>query len=185
MTAALAITLSLLAPLPRPLRHVLGPLDRLAHPSAGMARDGPFSSHGWVYSVTRDRFTGQVRCRLDRRFWPTGRSIGYTRDALAFRVGSSVNTLEAWYRIDGGPARPWQRLYPTLVERGLEVESGPLDNPTGGTVLLPISELIGAHEVTIRTAPGARPAQFDVRGFSEALLSARARGCVPDDVFSG
>lgn len=152
-------------------------LGRLAHPFGTPQQSMQvYSTAGWLIEVERDRFTGKVRCELQTpRRGPA--EIRYAQGALRFQFSPRVNTLDAWYRIDDGPAKRWQDLYPTLVQTGVTLEGANLANPTGGVVALPRIEVGEARVVTIRTSARSQPRRFKVRGLSEALDAAKRQGC--------
>lgn len=147
----------------------------------------PFSHHtqastssyripAWDIHVVRDRFTGESRCALTQG--ARGRpELSYSHGAVAFQFAHRLSTTKASFKIDDGPVRSWSSIYPELVETGATLEGRSLDNPTGGKVLLPLMQLIGAHTVTIRPTLRARPRLFSVDGLSGALATAKNLGC--------
>ena len=54
---------------------------------------------GWTAEVRTDSFTSAVSCRL------RAHGVTVTRGAAAFDFGQGVNTIDADYRVDGGPSR--------------------------------------------------------------------------------
>lgn len=141
-----------------------------------------YAEPSWKMAITRDRFTGEVRCRVyqgpARRPW-----VVYARQSLAFRFVPRLSTLQAAYRVDGGTARPWTGVYPTLVQQGAGPSGASLENPTGGLVILPLSAFAGGHTVVIRPTPRARPRAFLVDGLTDVLANARQQGCASDTAF--
>ena len=136
----------------------------------------------WQIRVTRDRFTSERRCVLaqGRTSAPT---VSYAHGAVTFQFERRLNTTHAFFQLDNGPVRAWNSIYPELVQTGAALEGRSLDNPTGGKVLLPLALLKGAHTVTIRPVPKAKPRQFTIDGLSDALGSAHNLGCDPETGF--
>ena len=135
-----------------------------------------YATPAWHVSVEKDRFTGLSACKLYQGLWAR-RTVSYAHDAVVFHFSHKLNTTQAWYRLDGGPTKPWADVYPRLVQAGVVLDGQSLDNPTGGLVMLPAAELAGVHTVTIRVNQRSNPRTFEVDGFSDALASAQARGC--------
>ena len=136
----------------------------------------------WRMSVRTDRFTGAVSCRLFKgsAFEP---GVAYAHASLAFRFSPRLSTLDAVYRVDQGPARLWTSIYPSLVQLRAMPPAASLENPTGGLVVLPMTELTAARTVTIRPSPDSQPKIFQVARIADALAQARALGCSSDDDF--
>ena len=143
---------------------------------APQVRTQAYTLPTWSYVQSRDRFTGQLACRVYEG--PRGRPpVSYEGSAVTFRFLARMNTLRADYRLDGGQVRPWRDDLPALAEVGFTPDQGGLDNPTGGFVTLPARELAGVHTVTIRPTPRSRPIIFSIDGLPDAVEAARARGC--------
>ena len=130
----------------------------------------------WHVDATRDRFTGEMRCRVyqGKRKKP---DVAYAQGVLTFRFARKLDTTRASFRVDNGAVQPWSAVYPQIVETGARVRGKSLDNPTEGQVLLPAVTLSGAHVVTIRPTPDRKPRLFSVNGFTDALSSGQAQGC--------
>lgn len=142
------------------------------------------SRHGsalgdWRLRIERNRFSGEIQCRL--RFHD--KSIVYASHALGFRFSKHLNTSRATYRIDGEPVKRWRDDLPELVDLGAPIDGPRLDNPTGGTVWIPVAKLQDANRVTIQPRPNRHPVVFRLRGFSGLLAIAQAQGCTPDSRF--
>ena len=125
----------------------------------------------WTVNVIWDRFTGDTRCTV------RSGDIELQKDVLIFHAASWVDTSDAVFRIDGGPARSVREATYEDQRRGYYREGGPLENPSAGEVALPTYYVTGAKWVYIRANPRRAPDAFDVRGFSEALALARAQKC--------
>lgn len=151
---------------------------------AGQTETSRYLIPAWHVDATRDRFTGKMICRVyqGQRAHP---DVAYERDTLAFRFGRRLNTLQADFRVDGGPARPWTATYPTLIGSGATLAGSSMTNPTGGLVILPTALLANAITVTIRPFPGKRPQTFAIGGLGDALASARRLGCDLSYGFTG
>jgi hypothetical protein len=125
----------------------------------------------WTTKVRSDRFTGEISCSLQ-----TSR-IGFHRDTLVFRLGRDTDTSEAFFSVDGGPARSVREPRLENETHGFFLDSGPIDNPSGGRVALPLSVVRDAKQVRIRASPRHSPRAFDLAGFPAALAAAKAAGC--------
>lgn len=142
-----------------------------------------YGQDGWQMTIQKDGFTGQVTCQLFKlRTLSQGR-ITYAQQTLGFEMGKGVDVLKAWYKIDDQPTRPWQSLFHRLAANHIEIDAGPLENPTAGVVYIPVDDLAGARTVTIRARQSSRARAFKLSGFERALATARANGCDPDQSF--
>ena len=125
----------------------------------------------WTAKVRTDRFTGEVTCSL------AGRGLSFHRDTVVFNLGRSVDTAQAFFRIDGGVAHSVREPRVENETHGFFLDSGPIDNPSGGKVALPYSMVKDAKQVMIRASPKHAPRAFDVSRLGEALAAAKAAGC--------
>jgi len=128
----------------------------------------------------RDAFTGVARCSL----YSHDHRMIYVPGALGLRFPVRLSTLAAWYRVDDGPAVRWQDRYPKLFEAGVRFEGGGLDNPTAGTVWLPLEDVLTARAVTVRPDDRHRPALFRIGELAPMLARARGSGCAPQQAFA-
>lgn len=126
---------------------------------------------GWVLEVRQDNFTGAKSCTIKAR------DMTYRHGVLTFRFGTSVDTANALYRVDQGPARSVGVVAPEAAGLGAEFKSRNTKNPSNGRVHLPTSQLQAAQTVSIRPNPGRRPQTFRLTGFETALSAARTQGC--------
>ncbi|WP_404712181.1 hypothetical protein [Sphingomonas sp. MMS24-J13] len=135
-----------------------------------------FQVPAWNIRVTRDKFTQDRTCLVfqGRQRKPM---VSYAHGAVTFQFASHLNTTEASFKIDNGPVRAWDDVYPALVQTGARLEGRSLDNPTGGKVMIPLSMLRGAHVVTVRPSPRTRPRSFAIDGLGDVLGSAQGLGC--------
>lgn len=151
--------------------------------SSDKVRHKTYQLKGWMMTIQHDGFTGKVRCHLfSMRTVSQGR-ITYAQGTLGFEMDQDVSTLNAWYRVDNQAVKRANDLYVRLVADRVAGAQGSLENPTGGVVLIPADDLIGAKVVTIRTDEKSRPRRFSLRGFDAALSAARYNGCAPDEAF--
>jgi len=125
----------------------------------------------WTAKVRSDQFTGEVSCSL------VGRRISLHRDTLVFHLGRDIDTSQAFFRIDGGPARSVREPRLENETHGFFLDSGPISNPSGGEVALPLSIVLGAKKVYVRASARYQPRAFDLSGFAQALAAAKAAGC--------
>ena len=125
----------------------------------------------WTLNIRRDNFTKTTTCSLKTR------SVEFHNGVVIFRLGVSVDTDDAWFRIDDGPARGVSETVRQDQQLGYFSGHGPIDNPSGGEVALPRSYLDGAKRVTIRATPRSTPRLFDLTALPDALAAAKAGGC--------
>ncbi len=150
------------------------------HPPQSVTHD--YALPVWRITQTRDKFAGQIRCKVyqGEHAHP---AVSYADRGLVFHFSRRLNTLEAVYRLDGGAPHRWRDLYPKIIEAGASLDGGSLANPTGGLVIMPLSELAMVHTITIRPTPTATPRTFTIDGYADAIEAARARGCQPETAF--
>jgi hypothetical protein len=133
----------------------------------------------WTLVVRRDRFSGATNCEL------RARAMSYARGVVTFRFGRGVQTYDAIYRVDDGPAVSWRVNAMTLASTGALAQSDDLANPSGGRVVTPLSVLSGAQTITIRPALGKKPHTFKVADLPSAMAAAEAADCGPDFLADG
>ncbi len=169
--------------LPWPFDHKAPRAPLPAHVPLGKVRETTYTQDGWTMTIRRDGFTDTVRCRLVSLKTLFQGRITYADEILGFQLGDGDNALDAWYRIDSGPPHRWQDLYPQLVARDVALDRGPIDNPTGGLVLIPKDQLAGARAVTIRVGDRGPVRTFRIGGFAAALATAKYNGCADERSF--
>jgi hypothetical protein len=126
---------------------------------------------GWTVRVLWDRFTGDISCTVRKG------AVELLNDVLVFHASAWVDTSDAVFRIDGGPARSVHEATYEDQRRGYYRQGGPLENPSAGAVALPSYYVTNAKWVYIRADAKRAPDGFDVRGFPQALALARAQKC--------
>jgi hypothetical protein len=147
--------------------------------SPASAKFERYNSDGWRLRVRHDRFTGQTRCALAS----SNHHLRYQPGAVGFLVGKRRDTLAAWYRIDGGVPVRWQNRMASLIAADVAIDGPGLDNPTGGWVWIPLSEVEHAGTVAIRASDHGRLHHYAIAGFVPMLDAARRLGCGSDDAF--
>lgn len=125
----------------------------------------------WTARVRTDRFTGEITCALD------GPRMSFHRDTLVLRLGRGADTSQAFFRIDDGSVRSVREPKLENETHGFFLDSGPVENPSGGKVALPLSALNGAKIVYARASVRHPPRAFDVSRLAEALAAAKSAGC--------
>lgn len=145
--AAAALALSLFA----------GHADRLEHHRYAVGE--------WRLAVTKDSFARSTTCRL------TTHDARIQHGRLVWRLGASVDTSGAVWRIDEGEPRH-QAL------RDLPVSAN-LANPSDGRLVAPVSLLTGARVIETRPSPHAHVRRLSLARLDEALAAAAAQGCAP------
>lgn len=138
-----------------------------------------FRGDGWSLRVQHDRLTGQTRCVLAS----TNRHLRYQPGAIGFLAGRRQNTLAAWYQVDDSAPVRWQDRTASLIAADVAIDGPGLDNPTGGWVWIPVSEIERARTVVIRAGDHGRIHHFAIAGFAPMLDAARRVGCGSDDAF--
>lgn len=126
---------------------------------------------GWHLRVRRDRFTGEVSCRL------ADRGATYERGAVVFHLAPTVDTSAAVYRIDWGAPFHASDDAPELAHMGFALHLDELDNPSGGLVRVPVRKLVGARLVSIEPRPNGGNVRYKINGLSAALSVADHTGC--------
>ncbi len=126
---------------------------------------------GWHYTIVEERFSHQVHCQLFMH------GAEYADHILTLHFGSSVDTSFAWYSKDGGPAAPWQRQIPALLVLGARLDTDSLQNPSGGRVLLPQSEITGVDILQVAPNVRVRPRSYNLAGLNMAIRILEDRGC--------
>ena len=125
---------------------------------------------GWTVKIASDRFDGRVACRAVRG------ELSATPGLVTVRLAPSTDTTDALYALDRQPARPWKANLTELAAAGATLDTGNLENPSNGIVMLPSARLGDAQLLSIRPAPGARTRTFELRGLAAVLdLMARRR----------
>jgi hypothetical protein len=137
----------------------------------GQIEERRFNVHGWRITVAQDRFTGGFACRA------VNRGMSLSADTVVFKFGRHVDTSNAVYRLDLGPAyslvdQPANRELRHAVE-----VSAPLENPSAGVVALPVPQLAGVKRVDIRPNVETTPRAFDVSGLPAALQFEQSHAC--------
>lgn len=152
----------------------------LGHPRIQLHHPGsPDGNKGWHLSISKDDFSGDVRCRLRSA---DDRMI-YRPHALGFRFGRHDDVLGAWIRIDDGVPVRWRDMFPELARTRVTMSGRDLASPTDGMIWIPVSLLTHTDGVSIQTRRGKRPRVFHLEDFTSTLEDARAQGCVPEERF--
>ncbi len=135
-----------------------------------------YGMDGWAVTLRHDAFTGQLECNMHS---DDGRML-YQPSAVGFRFRHSRrDTLDAWYRLEDGPAQRWRDRFPTLIAAGVAIDGPGLDDPTDGIVWLPEADVSAVNEVTIRPTRKARPQTFHLGDFAALANAVRRLGCWP------
>lgn len=150
-------------------------LSLFGHPqSRGEAVERHRVDH-WTYQRATDRFTGRQRCMVAKR------GVMLTRGVVIFRFKPDVDTRDAWYRLDDGPAVSLRTHLLDLRRLGEAPSTGDnLANPSDGTVRLPLVVLGQAQKVTIRPNAKRSARVFGLEGLATTIAVAKADGCDPE-----
>ena len=132
---------------------------------------GKTQAAGWRLTVSRDRFDGAVSCRIWRH------AATYAPGVVVLHLGPNADTSRAEYRIDDGA--PWAALHTLEALGSPQVPNlhTQVFNPSGGDVLVPEAQVVGAHEVEVRPEPKYPVVYFHVDGLAKTLADARNSGC--------
>ena len=153
----------------------------------GMALAWPFVPHrpnitteatslgDWRLDIARDRFSGEIACRLRAR----DHKAFFRAGAVGFRFRSAWNVDQAVYRLDGGAPRAFRDDLPSLIARGVPLDRGGMDNASRGIVWVPFENLASANAIAIEPRSDRRAVTFHFRGLVALHEIAVARGCSP------
>jgi hypothetical protein len=128
---------------------------------------------GWTLDVRSNSFTDDARCHLAK-----GR-VSFARGVLVFRLSPSVDTSEAYYRVDDGEPRTAKAELMSVAHAGLAIYDDQLANPSGGVVRIPAERVGRGKLVAIQADATSAPRRFDVTGLDAALGDAAKHGCSP------
>jgi hypothetical protein len=142
----------------------------------------------WRLDLARDRFSGALACRLQTR---DGKAI-YRAGAVGFRFDHDWDVTGAVYRIDMGPVQTMRDDLPRLLALHTPIDSGSMDNPTGGIVWVPYEKLVSPSSdnktpvaIAIEPQRGKGARLFRFRGLAALHDTAVAKGCAPESRFVG
>jgi hypothetical protein len=130
-----------------------------------------YASHGWVLQIDRERFTGKVSCIARRPRMRLQKAL------VVFDLGGGADTSDAYYRLDLGPAHSIREVRREVQLAGFFMNRGPVENPSGGKVALPLSQLWGVQRVDIRATLRDQPRTFDLKDLQGLVADARRLGC--------
>ena len=135
-----------------------------------------YAQGGWLLTIQTDTFTYSKNCQLETQGY--GRpGVTIQRQAIAFHFDPRIDTYDASYTVDGGPPQAWRDQAAQLIRVGAMADAEKLDNSTGGAVVLPMTVVAGAHQVTVRPTLKHRPYVFDLTALSPVIASAKGLGC--------
>lgn len=133
----------------------------------------------WQLSIATNPFSGEIACLLRAR---NNKAI-YRAGAVGFRFRRSWNTANAVYRIDGGSPRFTRDDLPDLVMRGTPIDSGNMENSSGGIVWIPFEHLLAIDSIAIQPRRDRKASTFRVPGLTELHQIALTKGCSPENRF--
>jgi hypothetical protein len=125
----------------------------------------------WGLDVVQDRFTGSIGCEIRKS------AITYRHGVVVFQFGHNVDTANAEFRVDNGPARPVSSVTVEAAGLGARFGSDNLDNPSDGVVNIPASVISNARQVSIRPNARSNHRTFDLTGLAQAVVAARSHRC--------
>jgi hypothetical protein len=100
-----------------------------------------------------------------------------TAGAVIFKFGRHVDTSNAVYRLNFGPAYAVGDLMINQDLRRIVEVDAPLENPSSGVVAVPVSRLTGISQVSIRPNVHMAPQTFDVSALPAVLQLEASQGC--------
>ena len=133
----------------------------------------------WQLKISRSIFSNEIVCHLRSK----NKRVFYVADALGFRFGKRLDTLNAWVQIDGDPAYRWRDDLPELARLGVAIDARNLDAPTDGIIWIPVAKLADVNKIAIQPAPAKRVTLFRLRGFAGLHDIAQSKGCTPEARF--
>ncbi|HEY2661069.1 MAG TPA: hypothetical protein VGI79_15210 [Caulobacteraceae bacterium] len=128
----------------------------------------------WTLDVKHDPFTGTVSCAL------RAPRMSFEHAAVSFRFWPSIDTFDAMYRIDSGPAYSWRISALALAAHGVKLQADDARNPSGGKVTVPYNALIGGKTIWVRPSPEAAATPFKIDDLPAAVAAARSQGCTAE-----
>jgi len=144
----------------------------LGHPHAKVAPSTRRYAAGvWTLTVHSDGFTGATTCSV------RSSRIVIRRDTAIFELDPNKNTDHAQFRIDGGAARSVQDVTLENARHGVFPDRGWIDNPSGGEIAVPVTDIANAKRIWIRVWRHGRVVSFNVNHLGEVLRSAAGLGC--------
>jgi hypothetical protein len=151
-------------------------LGALIHPPYQAKTETTYGLGEWRLTVAKDNFTHQTTCRLVNRRG-SAPDVTVTPDMVRFHFGHRFDTSDAWYQLDSAPPRPWRDLGARLAEAGEMTAVERLDNATSGVVVMPVSALGDAKQITLRIDSRHAPRSYDLKMLRNMLASANGQGC--------
>ena len=126
---------------------------------------------GWLLVVEKDNFSGEMACAAQSR------RVLVRRNVATFSLGSRVNTAQAEFLLDGGPAVWAREVGLEVAGQGVRLLDGSVKNPTGGHVHVPLATLASATQISIRPDRDRRAVTFPLAGLHQTLAAGKAHGC--------
>jgi hypothetical protein len=158
-------------------------LEPISCSSANAQPDGSLIDNGvqrqWRLSIETDAFSDEKRCRLRSH----DGKIRYLEKIVGFRLGSTHDLSESWFRIDNGTALRWRDQRPELARLRPGFDERAIGSLESGWLWLPLTLFEDARQISIATGFGAKVQSFRLDGLSAQLRNARERGCLPEDRF--
>lgn len=158
------VTVALLAAFPNPFGGL-----HIMH--RGDVQTTRYGVQGWRLDVRNDRFSGQTSCTVRKG------DVTVRHGVAVFQFRRSVDTANAQFRIDQGPAQSVGSVVVEAAGLGASVAGGDLRNPSGGRVAIPLRLVSDAHQVSIRPNARGGRREFNLSGLAAAQDAARTQGC--------
>jgi hypothetical protein len=125
----------------------------------------------WALDVSKDRFTGMTHCAVRTR------GLTYRDGVVTLHFGHGVNTANALFRVDGGPARSVGEVAVEAAGKGAVFLSRNTTNPSNGEVHIPTTQLAAHRSLAVRPNARASVRTIDLAGLAPSLKAAEAHGC--------
>lgn len=126
---------------------------------------------GWTVIVRKDLFTGSVSCGARRG------DVRLQDAVVVFSLGRDIDTSDAVYRLNLGAAHSVRDV--ALRDRvlGARITTEPIDNPSRGLVVLPVSDLLDVDNIWIRATANTPPRRFVVSGLRDVMAKEQTATC--------
>jgi hypothetical protein len=126
---------------------------------------------GWHFTIRQDRFRGQTTCAIYKH------DVRYAEGVITFQFGHGVDTANARFRLDNGPAREAGSVAVEAAGLGAQFNGPSLRNPSNGEVHIPADVVGPATSVAIQPNTKMNHRTFNLTGLSRALEIAKAQHC--------
>jgi hypothetical protein len=145
----------------------------VAHPANAAHQNSIVRQHAgqWRLTFEIDSFSGRTACSLNARH------LSFERGALLVHLPRRVDTMNAVYRLDGGPPIIAASDEPRLARMGFSLRLDNLNNPSGGLVRIPLDRIGGASRLEVKALPQHRIWSYPLTDLRSAVALFQSAGC--------